>query len=65
MQQSRVGIFRNTHPIHPIRPQTHIFGHFGLFRCCMNFGAKQPKLVQLMPKFVPQCRVGIFRNERT
>jgi hypothetical protein len=30
----------------------------------MNFGAKQAKLVQLMPKFVPQCRVGIFRNER-
>ena len=36
--------------------------HFGPFGCLTELGAKQAELVQ---KFVPRSRVGIFRNERT
>jgi hypothetical protein len=53
------------HPIHPIGPQTQIFGRFGPFYYYANFGAKWAELVRLMPKFVEQSRVGIFRNVRS
>ena len=33
------------------------------FRYCMKLRAKRAKLLQLMQKFVPQCRSRIFRNE--
>ena len=33
-----------------------------IFGCLTEFGAKRAELVQ---KFVPRTRVGIFRNERT
>ena len=36
--------------------------HSGLFGCLTNLGAKRAELVQ---KFVPRSRVGIFLNERT
>ena len=36
--------------------------HLGLFGCLTELGAKRAELVQ---KFVPRSRVGIFRNERT
>ena len=36
--------------------------HSGLFGCLRKLGGKQADLVR---KFVPRCRVGIFRNERT
>ena len=36
--------------------------HSGLFGCLTKFGAKRAELVQ---KFVPRSRVGIFRNKRT
>ena len=36
--------------------------HLGPFGCFTTLSAKRVKLVQ---KFVPQSRVGIFRNERT
>ena len=36
--------------------------HFGPFGCLTELGAKRAELVQ---KFVPRSRVGIFRNERT
>jgi len=36
--------------------------HFGPLGCLTKLGAKGAKLVQ---KFVPQSRIGIFRNERT
>ena len=36
--------------------------HSGPFGCLTKLGAKQAELVQ---KFVPRSRVGIFRNERT
>ena len=36
--------------------------HFGPFGCLTKLGAKRAELVQ---KFMPRSRVGIFRNERT
>ena len=39
-----------------------IWVHFGPFGCLTKLGAKRAELVQ---KFVPRSRVGIFRNERT
>ena len=36
--------------------------HLGLFGCPMKLGAKRAELVK---KFVPRSRVGIFRNECT
>ena len=39
-----------------------IWVHLGPFGCLTKLGAKQAELVQ---KFVPRSRVGIFRNERT
>ena len=36
--------------------------HLGPFGCLTKLGAKHAELVQ---KFVPRGRVGIFRNERT
>src|SRR6185437_43788 len=36
--------------------------HSGLFGCLTNLGAELAELVQ---KFVPRSRVGIFRNEHT
>ena len=39
-----------------------IWVHLGLFGCLMKIDAKWAEIVQ---KFVPQSRVGIFRNEQT
>ena len=39
-----------------------IWVHSGQFGCLTKLGAQRAELVQ---KFVPQSRVGIFRNERT
>ena len=39
-----------------------IWVHLRPFGCLTKLGAKWAELVQ---KFVPRCRVGIFRNERT
>src|SRR6185437_2941044 len=39
-----------------------IWVHLGLFGCLTELGAKRAEIVQ---KFVPRSRVGIFRNERT
>ena len=36
-----------------------------MFRYYMKLGAEHVELVQLMDKFVPLSRNGIFRNERT
>ena len=48
------------------------FGRFFPFECilkqfryCTKLGAKQPKLVQLLQKFVQRCLVRILRNERS
>src|SRR6185437_869053 len=39
-----------------------IWVHSGSFGCLTKLGAKEAELVQ---KFMPRSRVGIFRNERT
>src|SRR6185503_3329649 len=39
-----------------------IWVHSGLFGCLTKLGAKQAELVQ---KFVPRSRVGMFRNKST
>ena len=41
---------------------SYYFGAFGTFGCRTKLSAKRAELVQ---KFVPRSRVGIFRNERT
>ena len=66
--KSRRNFLQRTHPIHPCDPQLTfwcirtIWVHSGLFGCLAKLGAKRAELVQ---KFVPQSRVGIFCNERT
>src|SRR6185312_11298950 len=67
--RSRVGIFRNEHTRYsPLDPKL-CFGafpticvHSGPFGCLTKFGAKRAELVQ---KFVPRSRVGIFQNKHT
>src|SRR6185503_14020539 len=39
-----------------------IWVHLGPFGCLTKLGVKRAELVQ---KFVPRSRIGIFRNERT
>jgi hypothetical protein len=67
--RSRVGIFRNertrTTPLDPIMTFwafRTIWVHSGPFDCLTKLGIQRAELVQ---KFVPRSRVGIFRNERT
>ena len=67
--RSRVGIFCNectrSTPLDPkltIWFISYYLGLHGLFRCLTKLDAKRAERVQ---KFVPQSRVGIFRNERT
>jgi hypothetical protein len=54
--------------IHTIGQKTHVFVCFFLFGCIWDryaIARKHTKLVQLMQKFVPQCLVRIFPNERS
>jgi hypothetical protein len=67
--RSRVGIFRNERirstPLHhklTFWCISYYMGAFGTFGCLAKLGAKRAELVQ---KFVPRSRVGIFRNEHT
>ena len=67
--RSRVGIFRNEHTRSTPSDPELTFGafrtiwvHSGPFGCLTKLGANQAELVQ---KFVPRSRFGIFRNERT
>ena len=55
--KSRRNFSQQKHPIHPIGP---IWVHSGPFDCLKKLGAKRAELVQ---KFVPRHRKGIFRNE--
>ena len=67
--RSRVGIFRNecTRST-PLAPKLMFWCvsfhwvHSGPFGCLTKIGAKRAELVQ---KFVPRSRGGIFRNQRT
>ena len=65
--RSRVGIFTTNAPDPPHRTTNWhfcafrtIWVHSGPFGCLTKLGAK---LAELVRKFVPQSRVGIFRNE--
>ena len=67
--RSRVRIFRNEHTrSSPLDPKLMFWrikyrlGAFGTVRLLTKLGAKRAELVQ---KFVPRSRVGIFRNEHT
>ena len=67
--RSRDGIFRNERTRSNHCTLNWCFGafriicvHSGLFGCLTKLVAKRTELLQ---KFVPRCRVGIFRNERT
>ena len=67
MPRSRIGIFRNerTKPLHwtlnlHFAAFCTIWVHLGPFGCLTKFSAKRAELVQ---KFVPRSRVGIFGNE--
>ena len=67
--RSRVGIFRNERTLStPLDPKLKIMVRFilwvylGPFGCLTKLGAQRAELVQ---KFVPRSRVGIFYNERT
>ena len=67
--QSHVRIFHNERiRSTPLDPKLMFFyvlyylGAFGTVWFLTEFGAKRAELVQ---KFVPRSRVGIFRNERT
>ena len=66
--RSSVGIFRNECTrFTPFVPKlmfwciSYHLGHQGPFGCLMKLVAKRAELVQ---KFVPRSRVGIFYNER-
>src|SRR6185312_9675437 len=56
---SRRNFSQRTHPIHPAGPKTDILVRFVLFGCIRHCWA------ELVQKFVPRSRVGIFRNEHT
>ena len=67
--RSRVGIFHNERarstPLDPKLTFWCVLYHLGTFETVWlltKVGAKRAELVQ---KFVPRSRVGIFRNERT
>jgi hypothetical protein len=67
--RSRVRIFRNEHARStPLDPKLTFWSfrttwvHLGPFGCLTELGAKRAELVQ---KFVPQSRIGIFRDEGT
>ena len=68
MPRSRVGIFHSERILStPLDPKLMfsairtIWVHFGPFGCLTNIGAKRAELVQ---KFMPRSRVGIFHDER-
>ena len=69
MLRGHVGIIGNEHTRStPLDPKLTFWSfrttwvHLGPFGCLTELGTKQAELVQ---KFVPQSRIGIFRDERT
>jgi hypothetical protein len=62
---SRRNFSQRTHPIHTIRPKTHVLGHFVPFRYCTKVDAKLAELVPLSHRFIKESRARIFRVERT
>ena len=69
VSRSRAGILHHEHTRStPLGPKltfwcvSYYLGAFWPFGCLTELGAKRAELLQ---KFVPRSRVGIFRNERT
>ena len=66
VRRSRVGVFHDERtrstPLDPKLMFCCVSYHLGLFGCLTKLGAKRAELVQ---NFVPQRRIGIFRNELT
>ena len=66
VRRSRVGVFHDERtrstPLDPKLMYCCVSYHLGPFGCLTKLGAKRNELVQ---KFVPRSRDGIFRNERT
>ena len=65
--RSRIGIFATNAPDPPhwtlsscFRASRSVWEHLAMFRYYTKLGAKQFELVQLMQKFVPWSRIGIF-----
>ena len=69
VQKSHRNFSQRTHPIHPIEPKTDVLVRFVLFGCIrdhlVSLRNSVQKRAELVHKFVPRSRVGIFRNERT
>ena len=71
-QEVMSGFFSTNAPYPPYWILNSCFGvlhsvwvHLGSFRNYMKLDAKQGELVQLMQKFLPRSRIGIFLYERT
>ena len=66
VRRSRVGVFHDERtrstPLDPKLMFCCVSYHLGPFGCLTKLGAKRAELVQ---KFVPRSRVGVFRDERT
>jgi len=70
--RSRIGIFATNTPDPPhwtlnswFRASCSVWEHLAMFCYYTKLGAKWVELVQLMHKFVPWSRIGIFCNKRT
>ena len=70
--RNRIGAFHNERTRStPLEPNScsgafrSVSVHLAIFRYYTELGAKWVELMQLMDKFVPLSRIGIFRNERT
>ena len=66
VRRGRFGVFNDERtrstPLDPNLMFWCVSYHLGPFSCLTKLGAKRAELVQ---NFVPQSRIGIFRNERT
>jgi hypothetical protein len=64
-KEGRVRIFHNERTQSVIGHKTQVFRRFGPRHYRTKADAKLAELVPLTDKFAKQCRVGIFRIERT
>ena len=68
-RKSRRNLSQQTHPFHPIGPQTHVLAHFELFGCiwdnCLPYETRCKMDRTCAKSSFPRSRIEIFRNERT
>jgi hypothetical protein len=65
VRKLRLNFSQQMHPIHSIRPKTHVLGCFGPFRYCTKMAAKLADHVPLTHKFTKRNCFKIFWNKRT